>query len=82
MRALLVALMVALLTVPAFAQVSATAGKGFGMGAPEKPAEPKKKPSDDKDYNAALSRIPEGKYDPWRSVRGGQSTSPAPAPTR
>ena len=80
MRALLVAVLVALLTVPAFAQVSA--GKGMAGGGSQKPAEPpKSKPADDKEYNAALSRIPEGKYDPWRAVRSGQPSGGNAAPT-
>jgi hypothetical protein len=85
MRALLVALMVALLTGPALAQMSM--GRG-GAAGDQKPAEPPKtKSTDDKDYKAALSRMPEGKYDPWRTVRGGQpsggeSAPAAPTPAR
>ena len=83
MRALLAVTMIALLTVPAVAQVSAGGGN-FGAassGGPQQndPYAPPKAHADEKGYNAALSRMQDGKYDPWRSVRGGQGNS-APAP--
>ncbi len=87
MRALqlaMVALAVTLVTVPAVAQMpGGRAGMG-GHGADKPPDGPKKKSGDDKDYKAALDRLPDGKYDPWRTVRGGQPSSnePTPAPGR
>jgi hypothetical protein len=34
----------------------------------KKEAAPKKK-EDDKDYKAAVDRIPDQKFDPWRNIR-------------
>ena len=31
--------------------------------------QPKKKSNDDKDYKAAVDRLPDQKYDPWRNMR-------------
>jgi hypothetical protein len=30
---------------------------------------PKKKGNEDKDYKAAVDRLPDQKYDPWRNIR-------------
>jgi hypothetical protein len=67
MRALTIAaVMAALLTVPAYCQ-GMSGGKKH-RGQEQKTEEQKKKP-DDKAYNAAVSRIPNQKYDPWQIVR-------------
>lgn len=65
MRALVVAAIVALLTVPAYSQ-GMMGGKRQGHD--QKAEGPKKKP-DDKEYGSALTRIPERKYDPWKAMR-------------
>ena len=71
MRAILVALMVALLTLPAYAQ---RGGGGHGKrGAASQPTsgEQKKKSAEqEKNYKAALDRIPDKKpVDPWATMR-------------
>ncbi len=63
MRILLAALIVALLTGPSAAQFKS-------MGEPTKQkdnAPPKKK--DDEGYKAAIDRLPDQKFDPWRNMR-------------
>lgn len=62
MRFLIAIAVVALVSAPALAQET-PGGKGRHKG-----EQVKKKP-DDKGYNAALSRIPNQKYDPWHDVR-------------
>jgi hypothetical protein len=58
--------MLALIAVPAQAQVNGKRHQGD-----EKKAEPKKPEVDEKAYRAALERIPEPKekYDPWGVAR-------------
>jgi hypothetical protein len=60
------AVMLALIAVPAHAQMG---GKRHRDGGAR--TEPKKPQVDDKDYKAALERIPEPKekYDPWSVTR-------------
>ena len=48
---------------PAFAQD--TAGSNKHHAAPKKNTEAPKVPANDKDYKAALDRLPQPKYDPW-----------------
>jgi hypothetical protein len=65
MRLILAAIMIALLTVPSSAQFKS-------MGADPKQKEkdngpPKKK--DDEGYKAAIERLPDQKFDPWRNMR-------------
>jgi hypothetical protein len=62
---------VALLTVPAYSQVS---GGKRHHGQEQKTDEQKKKP-DDRAHNAAVSRIPDQKYDPWKIVRPSSTGS-------
>jgi hypothetical protein len=57
---------VALLTAPASAQ-GIGGGKKKGQGQEHQADKPKK--ADDKGYNAALSKLPDQKYDPWKGVR-------------
>jgi hypothetical protein len=66
MRFLIAIAVVALVSAPALAQET-PGGKGRHKG--EQKTEQVKKKPDDKGYNAALSRIPNQKYDPWHDVR-------------
>jgi hypothetical protein len=66
-RTLAIATIVAALAMPAFAQD--TAGSNKHHGAPKKSTEEPKAKVDDKDYKAALDRLPEQKHDPWGTVR-------------
>jgi hypothetical protein len=74
MRIVIIATIVASLAVPAgmspaFAQEDA-AGSTKHHAAPKKKAdEPPKQKANDKDYNAALNRLPTQKYDPWGQLR-------------
>jgi hypothetical protein len=60
------AVAVVLLTVPVYSQGMPGGKRQHGQG--QKTEAQKKKP-DDKAYNAAVSRIPDQKYDPWQIVR-------------
>jgi hypothetical protein len=66
MRALMVVAVVALLTAPAYSQEMSGGKKGHGR---EHKSDQESKKPDDKAYNAALSRIPAQKFDPWRDAR-------------
>jgi hypothetical protein len=74
MRAIVVAIAIALLTVPSFGQ-GMGGGKGSGghAGPPEKKevVDPEKKKADEKAFKDAVDRIPvsDKKFDPWGSVR-------------
>ncbi|HEY2137453.1 MAG TPA: hypothetical protein VGH49_16300 [Xanthobacteraceae bacterium] len=72
MRILLIALTIASMTVPAFAQEDA-AGSTKHHGAPKKTNEEPKVKADDKDYKSALQRLPDQKADPWGNVRPAAS---------
>jgi hypothetical protein len=67
MRALLAALAIIALTGPAFAQAQPQAPNGK-HGHEQKP-DPERLRVDDKGYKASLSKVPDGKYDPWRAMR-------------
>ena len=70
MRMILIAAMLALVSLPAHAQM------GGGRRQPDGPkAEQKKTQVDEKAYKAALERIPEPKekYDPWGGARPTES---------
>jgi hypothetical protein len=67
MRRFAIALTIALLSTPAFAQD--VAGSNKHHGAPKQKTEPAKVKADDKDYKAALDRLPTQKYDPWGAAR-------------
>jgi hypothetical protein len=69
MRVVVIAAIVASMMVPAFSQAEA---RGNKRGSGQKTEQPKKK-TDDKDYKAALDRIPTQKYDPWQTVRPEQN---------
>jgi hypothetical protein len=65
MRLILAAIMIALLTVPSSAQF-----KSMGEETKQKEKDngpPKKK--DDEGYKAAIERLPDQKFDPWRNMR-------------
>jgi hypothetical protein len=68
MRLFVIALTIASLTVPAFSQEDA-AGSTKHHGASRKKVEEPKQKANDKDYKAALDRMPAQKYDPWGTVR-------------
>ena len=72
MRTLAIATIVAALAMPAFAQDMAGSNKHHG--APKKSTEEPKAKVDDKDYKAALDRLPEQKHDPWGTVRSSGSS--------
>lgn len=64
MRLILAAIMIALLATPSAAQ------KFKSMGEESKPKDngpPKKK--EDEGYKAAIERLPDQKFDPWRNMR-------------
>jgi hypothetical protein len=67
MRLFAIVLTIASLTLPAFAQDMAGSNKHHG--APKQKTEPAKVKADDKDYKAALDRLPTQKYDPWGVAR-------------
>jgi hypothetical protein len=67
MRPIVIALTIAFLSSSAFAQDAAGSNKHHG--APKQKAEPAKVKADDKDYKAALDRLPTQKYDPWGVAR-------------
>jgi hypothetical protein len=67
MRFVAVALTAAALAAPALAQDAAGSNKHHG--APSKKSEAPTVKADDKDYKAALDRLPAQKYDPWRTTR-------------
>ncbi len=74
MRTLAIATLVAALAAPAFGQDMAGSNKHHG--AERKKTEPAKTEANDKDYKAALDRLPAQKYDPWGTTR---STGDKPA---
>jgi hypothetical protein len=69
-----IAIMAALLAVPAYSQ--SVSGRQV-KSAPAPPVDTVKKKADDKAYNDTLSRIPAKEYDPWQGVR-----EKAPAPPK
>jgi hypothetical protein len=62
----LAAMAIALLTVSAYSQ---GLGSGKKSHATEQKTDDQKKKPDDKGYKAAISKIPDRPYDPWRGVR-------------
>ena len=70
MRAILVALMVALLTLSAYAQRGGGHGKRSAASQPTSDEQKKKNSEQEKNYKAALDRIPDKKpVDPWATMR-------------
>ena len=69
MRTVVIALTtIAVLTAPAYSQGRGKGGKRASSG--QQTEEQKKKASQsEKDYKAALDRIPDKKFDPWGNVR-------------
>jgi Tfp pilus assembly protein FimT len=72
-RTLAIAAILAALAAPAFAQDMAGSNKHHG--APKKSADEAKAKVDDKDYKAALDRLPQQKHDPWGTVRSSGGSS-------
>ncbi len=75
MRLIIGAMAVALLalpTVPAYSQQTGAIPKASMQAPPKKDKEertPEQKKADEKAYQDAVGRIPNQKFDPWRSVR-------------
>ena len=67
MRTPAIAAIIVSLALPAFAQD--TAGSNKHHAAPSKKTEAPKVQANDKDYKAALDRLPQPKYDPWATTR-------------
>ena len=65
MRILVILLTIAALATPAFAQGM----RGAKHQKTEQKADDSKIKANDKDYKSALDRLPEKKYDAWRTVR-------------
>jgi hypothetical protein len=63
MRTFLVGLMVALLALPAAAEAAGRKHRGAAQTTERKPK------VDEKAYGAALSTLPDKKYDPWSGMR-------------
>jgi hypothetical protein len=61
MRTVITALLIALLSTPSFGQKL--------LDSKKKDTAPQKKSSEDKDYKAAVERLPDQKFDPWRNMR-------------
>jgi hypothetical protein len=64
MRIVLAAIMVALLATPSVAQKF----KSMGEDSKQKDNGPPKK-KEDEGYKAAIERLPDQKFDPWRNMR-------------
>lgn len=71
MRRLIIALAVALLTLPALAQEGGHGSKHRGGGEPK--TEQTKNKANEKDYKSAIDRLPDQKYDPWGTARPGDA---------
>ncbi len=71
MRTLVIATFLAALAMPAFAQDMAGSNKHHG--AEKKNIEQPKTQASEKDYKAALDRLPQQKYDPWGTARPAPS---------
>jgi hypothetical protein len=76
MRLIIAAMAAALLTVPAmpaYSQQGGVISKDGGIKAPPKKDKeektPEQKKAEEKAYKDAVGRIPDQKFDPWRSVR-------------
>lgn len=63
MKTFVVALTIALMALPAAAEAAGRKNRGSAQTAERKPK------VDDKAYGAALSTLPNKKYDPWAGVR-------------
>jgi hypothetical protein len=74
-RTLAIATIIAALAAPAYAQDMAGSNKHHR--APRKNTEQPKTQANDRDYKAALDRLPQQKYDPWGAARStGSSDKP------
>jgi aspartate-semialdehyde dehydrogenase len=79
MKALVAAMLLAALTVPAYSQAMSGGGKRHGAAHQQgtKPQAPK---VDEKAYRAALDRLPDKQFDPWQSMRGSATGAGAQNP--
>ena len=73
-RLLAIAPIIAALAAPAVAQDMAGSNKHHG--AAKRKTEAPKVQANDKDYKAALDRLPQQKYDPWGTARSNGSDKP------
>jgi hypothetical protein len=71
-RTLAIATIIVASAAPAFAQDMAGSNKHHG--APKRNVEQPKTQVNDKDYKAALDRLPQQKYDPWGTTRSSGSS--------
>ena len=71
MRIFIIALTIAALSAPTFAQDAAGSTKHHG--APKKKTEEPKIKADEAGYKSALDRLPEQKSDPWGRLRPADS---------
>ena len=70
MRIVLVALTIALLAIPAQAQQARGKPQPAAGAGQQQAAEKKRKAAEeDKAAKAAIERLPDKKFDPWRTVR-------------
>jgi hypothetical protein len=68
MRVILIALVIVLLAIPAHAQRAR--GKPQSAAGQQQSAEKKRKAAEeDKAAKAAIERLPDKKFDPWRTMR-------------
>ena len=63
------ALLAALVVAIAFAAPSVTPSVAQKMGKDKKEEPKKKNTGEEKDYKAAVDRLPDQKFDPWRNMR-------------
>jgi hypothetical protein len=69
-RIILVASIIALLAIPAHAQRGHGGGKAQSAAGQQQSAETKRKAAEeDKAAKTAIERLPDKKYDPWRTMR-------------
>ena len=67
---MIIALLAALVAAIALVGPTALPSLAQKMGNQKAKEEaPKKKGNEDKDYKAAVDRLPDQKYDPWRNIR-------------
>ncbi|MEA2934357.1 MAG: hypothetical protein QOD74_1003 [Variibacter sp.] len=70
MRVLIIAAAIAALATPSFAQMMNSAGPDKPKASPEELKEKKRKSdSEEKAASKAVERLPNQKYDPWRTAR-------------
>jgi hypothetical protein len=66
---MIVALLAALIACAVLIAPTVTPGVAQKMGNQKKEEPKKKNTGDEKDYKAAVDRLPDQKFDPWRNIR-------------